>query len=71
MSCWCVVMIIYRMQPGGLIIKDFRKFLGSNKSPACLMAGSKVPGNELKPGPSFGQIQCVHYIRMYAHCSKL
>ena len=49
---------------GGFIIKDLRKFLCLNKSPAHLMAGSKVPNKKLKPGLSFGQIR---YLRTHVH----
>ena len=44
---------------GGFIIKNLRKFLGSNKSPAHLMAGSKVPDKKKRPRLSFGQIRYV------------
>ena len=45
-------------------MKDLRKFSGTNKSPARLMAGSKVSGKKEKLGPSFSQIWYAH---MYIH----
>ena len=59
-------MIIYVDNAGGFIMKDLRKFSGTNKSPARLMAGSKVSGKKEKLGPSFSQIWYAHtYVCTY------
>ena len=46
----CPVMAVryydYIDNASGFIMKDFRKFSGSNKSPARFMAGSRVLGKK-------------------------
>ena len=46
--CWCVIMIIQRMQVHGAWVyhKGLEKVLGSNESSARLMAGPKVSGKK-------------------------
>ena len=61
--CWYVIVIIIC---GGFIIKDWRKFLGLNESPARSMAGSKkVPGNKSPGYHSVKYGMYVQYIRTY------